>query len=285
MECCKTPHVSDCENCSYTGKRLEDGVYEGCVNCLVGDALALINSQEQRIGAQDITISELRKSLEKSAHDAERYERKVAELTEEVASWKGIAEGYQKQFEDCAEDRARLTEENESLKTQRRVLAVGLKDLRKEIKAIKADTVREMQERLIEELYKVAHCRHGDEYNMKSPEVFGIIDQIAKEMLEGENVAQEKATSDQYTQSCDYSDKTPEMLRQRVADIKRDILQKGLNAQNLHDYIIYRPLFALYGEEITGNLYVADELIKEINKGETKPNDENSIHNQKEEGR
>lgn len=40
----------------------------------------------------------------------------INELTEEVASLKEIAEGYQKQFEDCAEDRTKLTEENKRLK-------------------------------------------------------------------------------------------------------------------------------------------------------------------------
>ncbi len=46
-------------------------------------ALALINSQEQRIGAQDMTISELRQRAEKAEHDADRYAQKIKELTEE----------------------------------------------------------------------------------------------------------------------------------------------------------------------------------------------------------
>lgn len=243
LECCFV--VCYCNTCPYYKVGEHTQV---CTRKMAKDALTLINSQEQRIGAQDITISELRKSLEKSAHDAKRYERKVTELTE---------------------DNKKIGIENF--------------DLVCELSRIKADTVREMQERLIEELYKVAHCRHGDEYNMKSPEVFGIIDQIVKEMSEGENKPRKIATNDQHY-NCDFHINTPEMLRQRVADIKRD-MQKGLNAQNLRDFIINRPLFALYGEKITGNLYVADELIKEINKGETNPNDENSIDNQKEEGR
>lgn len=43
----------------------------------------------------------------------------IKQLTEEVATWKAIAEGYQKKFEDCAEDRARLTDENAELKRLR----------------------------------------------------------------------------------------------------------------------------------------------------------------------
>ena len=38
------------------------------------------------------------------------------EMTWVLEDWKGIAEGYRRQFEDCAEDRARLAEENERLR-------------------------------------------------------------------------------------------------------------------------------------------------------------------------
>ena len=64
----------------------------------------------------------------------------IKELTEEVADWKAIAEQYQKQFEEA-----------------------------------KADTVREMQERLI------AEFRKDDRMNYY---IRMTIDQIAKEMLE-----------------------------------------------------------------------------------------------------
>ena len=86
LECCKTPLASDCENCSYTGKRLEDGVYEGCVNCLVGDALALITSQEQRI----------------------------KELTNDVEDWKDTAKYYRDGLAECQKEKTKLTEENEA---------------------------------------------------------------------------------------------------------------------------------------------------------------------------
>lgn len=70
-----------------------------------------------------------------------------------------------------------LTEDNESLKTQRRVLAVGLKDLRQEIKETKADTVRKMQTEI------ASRCIKGGIYPAF---VERTIDQVAKEMLEGE---------------------------------------------------------------------------------------------------
>jgi hypothetical protein len=44
----------------------------------------------------------------------------INQLTEENANWEVIAEGYRKQFEDCAEERAKLTEENERLKSELR---------------------------------------------------------------------------------------------------------------------------------------------------------------------
>lgn len=122
----------------------------------------------------------------------------IKELTEEVASWKAIAEGYQKQFEDCAEDRAKLTEENERLRAERDVRDITIKDLYSRNKELqkanedlgkrcieltteliqytesKADTVRKMQSEI------EARCIKGGIYPAF---VKSTIDQIAKEML------------------------------------------------------------------------------------------------------
>lgn len=81
LECCLSG--DDCTICPLCDE-------QSCPCVLNENALALINSQEQRI----------------------------KELAEEAVSWKSIAEGYQKQFEDCAEDRAKLTEDNERLKAE-----------------------------------------------------------------------------------------------------------------------------------------------------------------------
>ena len=43
-------------------------------------------------------------------------ERKCASLNDECADLRAIAEQYQRQFEDCGEDRAKLAEENERLR-------------------------------------------------------------------------------------------------------------------------------------------------------------------------
>lgn len=47
LECCLTTSAGDCIACGYRGKK--DKLFATCTNCLMADALALINSQEQRI--------------------------------------------------------------------------------------------------------------------------------------------------------------------------------------------------------------------------------------------
>ena len=47
LECCLTTSEGDCIACGYRGKK--DGLFVTCTNCLISDALALINSQEQKI--------------------------------------------------------------------------------------------------------------------------------------------------------------------------------------------------------------------------------------------
>lgn len=63
----------------------------------------------------------------------------VKELTEENANWEPIAEGYRKQFEDCAEERGKLTEENERLKTELRQTAQKLKAVEEVNEKLTAD--------------------------------------------------------------------------------------------------------------------------------------------------
>lgn len=93
LECCKTESTVVCLECPYRA-------FINCESLVRNDALALINSQEQRI-----------KELETENVQFRDEQRK---LIKEVEDWKAIAEQYQKQFEDCAEDRAKLTEENEA---------------------------------------------------------------------------------------------------------------------------------------------------------------------------
>ena len=137
--------------------------YEGLRNCieyLCDDAVSLVKELTAKTEAQDITISELRKSLEKAKHDADRYARKIKELAEE----------------------------NERLKSQRymiyadgRVEALGHNDPTGEpgkcglYEQCRANTVREMQAEIIN------RCIQGGIYPAF---VATTIDKIAKEMIE-----------------------------------------------------------------------------------------------------
>ena len=56
--------------------------------------------------------------------------------------------------------------------------------LRVDLDNVKADTVRKMQTKLYEDFLKIAKCQTAGEPNMKSQEVFAILEQIAKEMPE-----------------------------------------------------------------------------------------------------
>ena len=219
LECC-TKDRKSCKGCPLNNWN------ELCVELILKNALALITSQEQRIGAQDMTISELRKRAEKAEHDADRYSQKIKELTEEN---KAISERYAIQVVTAIElDKQvqRLTEENEAWQKQLITteeqsgkayydLACEVEDLRAEnerlrkalstdisivrvsrgsgktahlrevgrikVDAIRADTVRKMQERIN------AHFDSDSDYFRSSHGyIRNVVDQIAKEMLKGE---------------------------------------------------------------------------------------------------
>lgn len=142
----------------------------------------------------------------------EVYEQEIKELTEEKDTWEAIAKSYQKQFEDCGEDRAKLTEENERLRGELReankdkqilfdeiasleaeaekAIDIAEGNIRAEIAScgtschwcedkVKADTVKEMQERLKDKSSHICTVNGVEEV----VDVWWI-DQIAKEMLE-----------------------------------------------------------------------------------------------------
>ena len=105
----------------------------------------------------------------------------VKKLNEEVEDLKAIAEQYRKQFEDCGEDRAKLTEENERLSGKvaeyEEERKYHFEMSRKRIAETKADTVREFVERL--------HERFGSDSNRvySNYNIHRYIDQIANEMI------------------------------------------------------------------------------------------------------
>lgn len=82
LECCSKGTTEDCAKCPrFDGDRTLST--EDCMEILMRNALALIK-----------------------------------QLTEEVAGLKAISEQYQKQFEDCYEEKAKLTDENEAWQKQ-----------------------------------------------------------------------------------------------------------------------------------------------------------------------
>lgn len=132
LECCSDAY--DCFTCDIYKRKCIGGFRES----MAKKALALITSQEQRIGAQDMTISELRKRVEKAEHDADRYAQRIKELTVDLEAMRGAANSYKmhnkeltakvKEWEEecdlrgdmwCKlnEENKRLTEEKERLLT------------------------------------------------------------------------------------------------------------------------------------------------------------------------
>ena len=228
---------------------------EFCSNCLCTaygksivefykEILALINSQEQRIGAQDMTISELRKRVEKAEHDADRYAQRIKELEQclehEHASFykNGYEAGYNKGINEFAERAKtyykntsgrplpdtvmeifgqygekcdRLTEENERLRAENKALVNENVELKNQIQ----EEISEEDINLFDEFTKLLHegireakannvseiktrfaMRYGtytDKDMTPITEVFRVLDQIAKEMLEGDNERQTNA--------------------------------------------------------------------------------------------
>ena len=154
--CANWTFETGCEGCPYDGNCIDED--------LIKDALALINSLEQRIEA----------------------------ITVELDAMRGAANSYKMHNE-------KLTEENERLRAERDILDVLVKDLRgrnnglqraneslakdcdiledelNECVQIKADTVRKMHSEIKE------RCLKGGIYPAF---VASTIDQIVKEMLE-----------------------------------------------------------------------------------------------------
>ena len=92
-----------------------------------------------------------------------------------------------------------LTEENERLKAENEALAISevkeceisqmlvyrIRDKHPAVMAVISDTARKLYSELYEEFLKVASCQKADEPNMRSQEVFAILEQKTKEILEG----------------------------------------------------------------------------------------------------
>ena len=159
LECCASEKYI-CTQCPIDEKIKDDCE---CGNVVARNALALINSQEQRI----------------------------KELTEEFEKERTWADSL---IDNLRDDIRELAEENERLQKHNAVLIEDNHILSSEcIPMAKADTVRKMQERLMEAPIKVGLPLFGlqtkDEVEDYANELIlqmrDTIDQIAKEMLEG----------------------------------------------------------------------------------------------------
>jgi chromosome segregation ATPase len=153
---------------------LAKNIYEAEITAII-DALALIESHEQRIESYRQELAEVRVAL------AEANKEKQ-ELTEECKSYKSIAE-YQ---QSCNMDRGfkikRLTEENERLRGIPEQLHKEMSERMTEERKIERKlAVRKFAERLKAETITI----QDHTGKLGSVVLVGTIDQIAKEMLEG----------------------------------------------------------------------------------------------------
>lgn len=153
---------------------------------ILSNALALINSQEQRIGELEKRLRYLLQS--KTIAEYDEVDIHTKEYVKDIHSLDANIKG--------------LTVENERLRAERDAFEINYKDLKyrnKELTAfnrrwakecaelqeecdqIKADTVRKMQERLDKHF-----CHDPAFLGVEQRLIMDVIDQIAKEMLEGE---------------------------------------------------------------------------------------------------
>ena len=175
--------AGDCEPCAY--RKIFD-----CRDSMCFDALALINSQEQRIGElekrlryllQSKTIAEYDEvdiRTKEYVKDIHSLDANIKELTEEnaevKANWQKLKDSHESACEECRAEFKRLTEENEEYLDTIASLEIYLENA-------KANTVREMQERLDKHF-----CHDPAFLGVEQRLIMGAIDQIAKEMLGGE---------------------------------------------------------------------------------------------------
>ena len=136
----------ECENCSYDEQT-------SCKETMLYEALAFINSQEQRI----------------------------KELTEENEAWQ---KALISEEEKAGKAYYEVACEVENLRAKNERLHASCTELTQNLHECKVETVRKMQERFKERLRDTARQINGNNVIYLIGDSF--IDQIAKEMLEGE---------------------------------------------------------------------------------------------------
>ena len=156
LKCCgEYTHGTTCNNCPYMHIELADN--EICSNRMSQDALALINSQEQR-------IKELNEENEryKRYYLNHEYDKMEADIRADV--------------QDEMDNLYKCVLEEKHLRYQaEEMLANGMS-------VVKANTVSELQNRLAKSI-----GTYTDKSFVYVNAWFKLLDQIAKEILEGDN--------------------------------------------------------------------------------------------------
>lgn len=163
---------------------------------ILADALALINSQEQRIGElekrlcyllQSKTIAEYDEvdiHTKEYVKDIHSLDANIKALTEENERLARLANLRQRDLDNTNDLLFKVEDEIERLKAQKYYIhSDGRIEMIPTVESVRADTVREMQERLKADAVTI------QDHTGKLGVVVGVgnIDDVAREMLEGEN--------------------------------------------------------------------------------------------------
>lgn len=168
-----------CEECPYNC----DAHDEICLDVLAADALALINSQEQRIGELAEEVEDLKVTLLARTMALTTLKAVKKELTEDKEKLGYLIDELVKEKRELWEENKKLTEENERLKAQKYYIHSDDRiEMIPTVESVRADTVRKMQERLKADAVTI------QDHTGKLGVVVGVgnIDDVAREMLEGE---------------------------------------------------------------------------------------------------
>lgn len=197
IECCAT---RDCDNCPYTdNKEMCFKISEAhtIIKVLLDriEILEILNSVNDKVGEDYTTLhaayTELARTCTTLVDKVKFWNEQYDALHIRNAVLADAIENYQSEIMVTRGEVERLTEENEGLRAKVMALNHHADQADAAIYALqhlfdtRADAVREMHSILYEEFLKVARIQKSGEPNMKSQEVFAILDQTKKEMLEG----------------------------------------------------------------------------------------------------
>lgn len=169
-----------CEECPYNC----DAHDEICLDFLTKDALALINSQEQRIGELAEEVEDLKVTLLARTMALTTLKAVKKELTEENERLTRLANLRQRDLDNANDLLFKVEDENERLKAQKYYIHSDDRiEMIPTVESVRADTVRKMQERLKADAVTI------QDHTGKLGVVVGVgnIDDVAREMLEGDN--------------------------------------------------------------------------------------------------